>query len=85
MQSKQREDLGSISSLSQRLIRFFNPRKDKWSKHFRLNEAVIEPLTKIGGVTAAILGFNENDRILERRGLIEIKHYPSEAAQKRMK
>jgi hypothetical protein len=50
-----------------------------------LNDAVIEPLTKIGEVTVKIFGFNENDRVLERNGLIEIKHYPSPTAQKRMK
>lgn len=50
-----------------------------------MNGAIIEPLTKTGEVTVRILGFNENDRILERGGLIEIKHYPSAAAQKRMK
>lgn len=78
-------DIGSIAFSTKRFSRFFNPRKDKWSKHFRLNDAVIEPLTKVGEVTVKIFGFNENDRLLERNGLIEIKHYPSPAAKKRMK
>lgn len=69
-------DLGSISATSKILIRFFNPRVDKWSEHFRVNsEAEIEPLTEIGEVTAIIFGFNEPERIAERKGLIEIERY----------
>ena len=69
-------DLGSIPETSSELVRFFNPRTDNWLDHFRVNsEAVIEPLTKIGEVTAFIFGFNEPERIIERKGLIEIGNY----------
>jgi HNH endonuclease len=69
-------DLGSISEISKMLIRFFNPRNDVWSEHFRLNsDAEIEPLTEIGEVTANIFGFNDLERIAERKGLIEIGRY----------
>lgn len=69
-------DLGSISETSKTLVRFFNPRTDKWAEHFRVNsDAEIEPLTAIGEVTSFIFGFNEAERIAERRGLIEIGHY----------
>lgn len=69
-------DLGSISETSKTLVRFFNPRTDDWNEHFRVNpNAEIEPLTEIGEVTAFIFGFNESERIRERRGLIEIGRY----------
>jgi len=69
-------DLGSIPETSNTLIRFFNPRTDKWSEHFHVNSAAeIEPLTEIGEVTAFIFSFNEPERIAERRGLIEIGRY----------
>jgi len=69
-------DLGSISAASGILIRFFNPRTDLWSEHFRVNEnAAIEPLSEIGDVTARILRFNDLDRLIERKGLIEIGQY----------
>jgi len=58
-------DLGSISETSKILVRFFNPPTDDW----------IEPLTEIGEVTAIIFGFNEPERIAERKGLIEIGRY----------
>lgn len=78
-------DLGSIPINLTNLVRFFNPRTDNWSEHFRLNRAVIEPLTEIGEVTEAIFGFNEKERLREREGLIEIGHFPTEAARKRIK
>lgn len=69
-------DLGSIPSASTELIRFYNPRTDNWSEHFRVNaNAEIITLTEIGEVTAFIFGFNEPERIAERLGLIEIGNY----------
>ncbi|MFN7945666.1 MAG: HNH endonuclease signature motif containing protein [Blastocatellia bacterium] len=78
-------DLGSISRKSRRLVRFFNPRTDHWADHFVLNKAFIRSLTEIGEVTARILGFNQEERLLERQGLIADGHYPSSAARKRMR
>lgn len=69
-------DLGSISRTSNTLVRFFNPRTDIWSEHFHVNEsAEIEFLTEIGEVTILILGFNEEERVDERKGLIELGRY----------
>jgi len=69
-------DLGSLSKYSKNLVRFFNPRIDIWKEHFRVNsKAEIKPLTEIGEVTADIFGFNEPERIVECRGLIEIGRY----------
>lgn len=78
-------DLGSINEKTKRLVKFFNPRKDKWYEHFRLVESVIKPLTNKGKVTTKILGFNEAERVKERKGLIEIGHYLSESALKKIK
>ncbi|MCC3438667.1 MAG: HNH endonuclease [Oscillatoriales cyanobacterium] len=77
-------DLGSIVWRTGELVRFFNPRRDFWGEHFRLDEAAIQPRTDIGEVTARILEFNHNERIRERQVLIEVGAYPSPAAQQRM-
>ncbi|MBC5796731.1 MAG: HNH endonuclease signature motif containing protein [Sphaerospermopsis sp.] len=77
-------DLGSINWRNGELVRFFNPRRDFWGDHFRLEEAVIQPLTDIGEVTARILDFNNDDRIQERQFLIEVGKYPSLAAKAKM-
>lgn len=73
-------DIASITPETGSLIRFYNPRIDKWAEHFRLNGSMIEPVTEIGEVTARILGFNSNDRILEREGLIKTGRYPPKEA-----
>ena len=72
-------DLASVSA-SGEVTRFFNPRTDRWAKHFRLEGASIQPLTTIGEVTARILGFNDGARLHERDQMIRFGKYPSEAA-----
>ncbi len=73
-------DIGSILQSDGKFIQFFNPRKDLWTNHFKIEGAILKPLTKIGKVTAHILGFNHPDRIIERQSLIDIGKYPSNAA-----
>ena len=67
-------DIGSIAT-SGELTRFYNPRTDRWSDHFRLEGATIQPLTAIGEVTARILGFNESARLHEREEMIRFGKY----------
>ncbi|MGL5134394.1 MAG: HNH endonuclease [Planktothrix sp.] len=78
-------DIGSIIIENKEFVRFFHPRWDSWRTHFRLNNSLIEPITNIGQVTAKILGFNDQQRLLERQLLIEKKRYPSPSAMKRIK
>jgi hypothetical protein len=72
-------DIGSIRT-SGELTRFFNPRTDRWSEHFRLEGATIQALTPVGEVTARILGFNDSARLHEREELIRFGKYPCDAA-----
>ena len=64
-------DIGSIRSAeATEIIRFFNPRIDVWSEHFVFDALrQIVPITDIGRVTARILAFNAENRILERQAL----------------
>ena len=77
-------DVGSILS-GEEFMRFYNPRRDRWSEHFQLDGYNIRPLTFIGEATAEILLFNTDERLLERESLIDIGRYPSLAAMKGMK
>lgn len=63
-------DLGSIDPLTVRLTAFFNPRLQRWKDHFRLEGAMIIPLTAEGRVTVNILQLNHSDRIAERLNLL---------------
>ncbi|HGJ65473.1 TPA: HNH endonuclease [bacterium] len=69
-------DIGSFLHETGEFIRFFNPHKDFWVDHFKLNRSFIQPLTNIGEVTARILNINDDCRILERQALIDVGRYP---------
>jgi len=66
-------DVGSIRSTGTPVfVRFFNPRIDIWSDHFEYDQRQrIAPKTDIGQVTARILGFNTENRLLERQALLD--------------
>lgn len=67
-------DIGSISMTGE-FTRFFNPRTDHWTEHFRLDGATIQPLTPIGEVTTRIFGFNDTIRLHEREEMIRFGIY----------
>lgn len=73
-------DIASLIPETNKLIRFYNPRGDRWNEHFRLNGVIIESLTEIGEATVRILQMNHEDQILERQVLSRGGRYPSEAA-----
>lgn len=73
-------DIASIATRTGTLTRFFNPRIDIWSVHFRLQGVEIVPLSGIGEVSARILEFNHPDRLLEREALQAVGRYPSAEA-----
>ncbi len=61
---------------SRREIALFNPRLQRWGAHFRVEGGTIEPLTRIGEVTAHLLDFNDETRVEIRRTLAQLKLYP---------
>jgi HNH endonuclease len=69
-------DVGSFIDNGDSLIRFFDPRKDKWHDHFEMNNGEILGKTPIGTVTERIFKFNDLDRLIFRRQLISISRYP---------
>lgn len=73
-------DIASLIPETNKLIRFYNPRVDRWREHFRLDDISIEPLTEIGEATIRILQINHADQLLERQVLSRRGRYPSEAA-----
>ncbi len=69
-------DLGTYLPDGNRLIRLFNPRRDRWNAHFTISDGEILPKTKIGEATVKILGLNDSDRIMLRQALIAAGRYP---------
>jgi hypothetical protein len=69
-------DLASLDPLTGEVTALFHPRKDKWTDHFRLNGAIIEPLTAQGRVTVHLLQMNKRERLTERQLLIILGRFP---------
>jgi len=69
-------NIGSFDPLDGVLVPFFNPRTQIWEEHFKLQGAVIQPLTPEGRVTVKILNINSDTRITERQNLINNNLYP---------
>lgn len=77
-------DIASLTSETGALIRFFNPRIDRWADHFQLGGLLINSRSEIGEVTARILRFNDNERVLERQELNRMGRYPNTEALARV-
>jgi hypothetical protein len=77
-------DIATVLPPDARLSRLFNPRIDRWSDHFQLNDLQLQPLTDIGRATVSLLGLNTPDRLLERQTLIRVNRFPSALAKLRM-
>jgi hypothetical protein len=71
-------DIASRVPGTDKLVRLFNPRIDRWDDHFRIDLDSLEicPLTDVGGVTVKVLALNQIERVLERVALVEVGHYP---------
>jgi hypothetical protein len=69
-------DVASIEPRTGEIIRLFDPRRDRWEDHFRIDSALIEPITNVGSTTARLLRLNAPERILERRLLQSLGRYP---------
>lgn len=69
-------DIASIDPETEGLLPLFHPRKQNWSRHFRLEGGAIVPLTGIGRVTEFLLQLNRFDRLANRGWLVQAGRYP---------
>ena len=69
-------DLGSFDLNTDEITPLYNPRRDSWIEHFRLDGAAIEPLTSVGRVTVFLLQVNDTIRVRERNILIQAGRFP---------
>ena len=73
-------NLSSLDSETGEIVPLFNPRRQKWQDHFRLEvDGTIHALTQTGEVTLRFMQFNTQQRIEERtyairHELIKIKN-----------
>jgi len=69
-------NLTGIDSRTGRIARLFNPRRQRWERHFRWRGAKVIGLTPVGRATIAVFGMNLPDRIALRETLIELGQWP---------
>ena len=70
-------DVAGLDRLGQ-TVRLFNPRRDSWHEHFRIDGPIIQPLTAEGEVAARVLRLNALERVIERQLLQKLAIYPRE-------
>lgn len=63
-------NLTGIDPVTKKLTRLYNPRRHKWSRHFRWDGPILVGRTAIGRTTVVVLGMNLPHRITLREALI---------------
>ena len=58
----------------------FNPRRQKWSRHFRWQGPILTGRTPVGRATIAVLAINLPHRVAQRAALISEGVFPPEAS-----
>src|SRR5271166_1242044 len=69
-------DISSLEPKTRKLTPLFNPRRQKWTTHFRWQEAYLIGRTPVGRVTVALLHINDDHRVELREGLIDEGVFP---------
>lgn len=69
-------DIAGIDINTRKLTGLFNPRRQKWARHFRWQRAYLVGRTPVGRVTVGVLNINDPFRVELREALIEEGVFP---------
>jgi HNH endonuclease len=69
-------NLSGIDPQTGRVVRLFNPRRQRWARHFRFDGPVIVGRTSCGRATVVVLALNAPDRVELRAELIAAGTFP---------
>jgi hypothetical protein len=69
-------NLTGIDPKTKKLTRLFNPRRHKWSRHFRWDVPLIVGRTAVGRTTVYVLAMNLPLRVAVREALIAAGSFP---------
>jgi hypothetical protein len=70
-------NLAGLDPVTGRIVRLFNPRRDRWTRHFQWRGAVLAGRTSIGRVTIDVLRINHPDYVRARAELIREGRFPA--------
>jgi hypothetical protein len=65
-----------FDELSGKLVPLFNPRRQKWARHFRRKGPVLVGRTQIGRATISVLGINRPEYVAFRAELADEGLFP---------
>jgi hypothetical protein len=71
-------NIAGVDPKTRRIVPLFNPRRHKWSRHFRWDGPVLVGKTPAGRATVGVLKINLDHRVGFRRELIEEGGFPPE-------
>jgi hypothetical protein len=60
------------------LVALFNPRQDKWSKHFAWRGPLLIGKTPVGRATIDVLKINQLERLVHREMLLNLGLFSTE-------
>ena len=69
-------DISSIDPVRSKIASLFNPRTQRWSRHFAISDGEIIGRSATGRATANLLKFNLPTRVEVRQLLASKKHWP---------
>jgi hypothetical protein len=70
-------NLSGIDPVSQKMVRLYHPRRDKWGRHFSWDGPRLVGKTPIGRATIEVLAINHPDSIAVRESLIAEGVFPA--------
>ena len=73
---KKGPNLSSWLKESDEIVALFNPRRQKWSRHFHWDGPMLMGKTKSGQATIIALDLNNANRIAQRQWLIAAGEFP---------
>lgn len=69
-------NLSGVDLKTGKVVRLYNPRRQRWSRHFRFEGAIIVGRTPCGRATAEVLALNAVDRVELRAELGAVGLFP---------
>ena len=69
-------NIAGIDPRTQRITRLFNPRRDRWVRHFAWDGPCVVGRTAVGRTTIVVLAMNHPDAVAVRQSLIDERLFP---------
>jgi 5-methylcytosine-specific restriction endonuclease McrA len=74
--SRKGPNIAGLDPKTRELTRLFNPRRQKWGRHFRWIGPLLVGRTKTGRATVIVLAMNDPNLVAVRQALIEEGRFP---------